>query len=48
VTSSNDKVFVLELLLFSTDDCSTVLSLSVNFVKKTLLVHGNFHVVKNC
>jgi hypothetical protein len=48
VTSRNDKVCVFDALLFSTVDCSIVLSLSVNFVKKTLLMYGNIHIVKNC
>jgi hypothetical protein len=48
VMGTNDEVYVLDELLFSTVDSSIILSLSVIFMKKSLFMYGNFPIVKNC
>ena len=48
MTGRHGKVYVLDALTFSTDDCSIILLLSLIFVKKSILLYGNFPTVRNC
>ena len=44
----NDEVYVLDALPFNTDYCSTILLLSLIFVKKSIILYGNLPIVRNC
>ena len=48
MTGNNDKAYKPDALVFSTGDCSSIISsLPVIFVKKSLLMYGKISLLKS-